>query len=162
MKTRTKKTSGVVLIAAILLTMTLVMPVQAEATTIITNDKSQLNMYASIPCTGEIVHLEGILHSTYHAIVDDNGGFHVKYHANPQGVSGVGLFNEGKYRATGVTQGMTTFHENGGMTHTYVNNFRIISKGSEENYMIHVNSHMTINPDGTITSFHDNVRITCT
>ena len=109
----------------------------------------------------EIVQLKGEMHNLYHATVDSNGGFHVKFHFNPQGVTGIGL--DGTcYQGTGVTQGTTTTSIQGGETYTVINNFRLVSHGPGANYMAHANTHITMNPNGTITSSHNNVRITCT
>jgi hypothetical protein len=40
-------------------------------------------------------------------------------------------------------------------------NFRIIGQGSGNNFLIHENFHVTINPNGTVTAFVDNFSVDC-
>lgn len=44
---------------------------------------------------------------------------------------------------------------------TFVNNFRIIGQGPDNNFLVHENLHMTVNPNGALTSFVDNFSLTC-
>ena len=133
MKTKTKRT-GTMLIIAVFLTIALAtMPAQAEAEVTTTNENIDMKRYVYIPCTEEWVYLNGTLHVMTHATLNDNG-IHIKTHFNPKGISGVGLVTGNTYHATGVTQ--YNFNINEGVTDTYINNFRIISKGSGENYMV--------------------------
>src|SRR5262245_21852628 len=61
-----------------------------------------------VPCAvggaGEIVVLRGDLHLLNHFTFDAAGGLHVKTHAQPQGITGVGSVSGDKYVGTGVTQ----------------------------------------------------------
>jgi hypothetical protein len=109
--------------------------------------------------TGEEVLLNGNLHDLFHVTLDANGGFHLTVLDNPQGVTGTGLTTGDTYRGTGVTQ--STFSGTVGFEETFVNNFRIIGPGSGNNLLVHDSFHITVNPDGTVTAFHDNVTIDC-
>jgi len=46
-------------------------------------------------------------------------------------------------------------------TFTSVNNFRIIGQGPGNNSVVHENTHITINANGTITASVDNFKATC-
>jgi hypothetical protein len=136
---------------------------RAEATTETTNLQIPITLVAFVPCAnggaGELVELTGTLHVLLHTTADGRGGFHVKSHFQPQGVSGVGLTTGDKYQGTGVTQ--DEFHVTAGITETFVNNFRIIGQGPDNNYLVHENFHITITPNGDVTALHDNLSIEC-
>ena len=55
------------------------------------------------------------------------GGFHLKYHSQPQGLTGIGLTTGLKYQATGVTQ--EEINVNAAEVTTFVNNFKLIGQG---------------------------------
>jgi len=78
---------------------------------------------------------------------------------NPQGVSGFSLTTGTKYQATGITR--DNFSGRFGFEETFVNNFRIIGQGPGNNFLVHENFHITVNANGTVTSFHDNFSIEC-
>jgi hypothetical protein len=116
-----------------------------------------------VPCAngglGELVALSGQLHDVFHLTLDGRGGFHVKTHSNPQGVSGVGLTTGTRYRGTGVTQ--ERFNVKIGERNTFINNFRIVGRGPGNNFLVHENVHLTINANGVASSFHDHFRASC-
>lgn len=134
----------------------------APAETFTASTKFQVDIGVFVPCAnggvGEDVLLSGTLHDLFHVTINDNS-LHVKFHDQPQGITGTGLTTGLKYQATGVTQ--EEFNTSFGLTDTFVNNFRIIGQGPGNNFLVHDNVHITINPDGTVTSFHDNFRIDC-
>ena len=136
---------------------------RAAAITETTNLQIPLTLEVFVPCAndgaGELVELTGTLHVLLHITTDGRGGFHVKSHSQPQGISGVGLTTGDKYQATGVTQDV--FHLTAGITETFVNNFRIIGQGPGNNFLVHENFHITITPNGDVTAFHDNFSIEC-
>ncbi len=134
---------------------------RASAFTQVTNFPITLPVF--IPCAngglGEEVLLSGNLHDVFHVTSDGNGGFHVKTHDSPQGMSGVGLTTGLKYQATGVTQ--ENFDIKVNQHDTFVNNFRIIGQGPGNNFDIHNNFHITLNANGVVSSFHDHFTATC-
>lgn len=134
----------------------------APAETFTASTKFQVDIAVFVPCAnggvGEDVLLSGTLHDLFHVTINDNS-LHVKFHDQPQGITGTGLTTGLKYQATGVTQ--EEFNTSFGLTDTFVNNFRIIGQGPGNNFLVHDNVHITINPNGTVTSFHDNFRIDC-
>jgi hypothetical protein len=108
---------------------------------------------------GDLVHLSGSLHMVVDLTVDSAGGFHFKEHAQPQGISGVDLTTGAKYQGTGVTQDQETISANGAEEATFVNNFRLIGQGPDNNYTVHENAHITINANGVVTATVDNPKI---
>jgi hypothetical protein len=135
-------------------------PAHADVTT---NVSMPIDIVVFIPCAaggaGELVELTGELHLLFATTLNSNGGFHVKMHAQPQGVSGIGMTTGAKYQGTGVTQ--EEFNANAGVQQTTVNNFRIIGQGPGNNSVLHENTHITVNPDGTVTANVDNFSTDC-
>jgi hypothetical protein len=128
---------------------------------VIVNNKVPITIIVSIPCVPEIVILTGELHVLTSSEVDSNGGIHFKTHAQPQGISGVGLVTGVKYQGTGVTQRHTTDHSGPALETTFVNNFRIIGQGPDNNLLVHTTMHLTINANGELTANVLNSRSEC-
>jgi hypothetical protein len=51
--------------------------------------------------------------------------------------------------------------QNGQASQTFVNNFRIIASGPGNNFLLHEETHITINANGAVTVLHDNLSIVC-
>ena len=105
-----------------------------------------------------MVALSGPLHTLITLTINGN---HVSgtTHFQPQGISGVGLDTGDSYQGAGVTQDHFSF--NGQFNETFVNNFRIIGQGPNNNFTLRENFHLTINANGEVTSLHDNVSADC-
>lgn len=122
-----------------------------------------------IPCanngSGEIVDLTGELHELFIVNISDSGNVTVKNHTQPQGISGIGRNAGYKYQGTGVSQSIDQIKFSGiseyPIVYTYVNNFRIIGQGTGNNYIVHENTHMTVNANGTVTAYVDNFNTDC-
>jgi hypothetical protein len=135
----------------------------AAATTVTTNEQVPVTVLAFVPCAndgaGELVLLTGTLHVLTHVTIDDQGGLHVKQHFQPQGVSGTGLTTGDKYQGTGVTQ--SEFNATAGFEATDINNFRIIGQGPGNNFLVHSTFHVTVTPNGDVTTVVDNFSVEC-
>jgi hypothetical protein len=116
-------------------------------------------VYCADGGAGEWVALTGNLHDLFHITFDSSGGFHVSVIDNPQGISGTGLTTGAKYQGTGETR--DSFNGMVGFEETYVNNFKIIGQGSGNNFLVHENFHITVNANGSVTSYHDNFSVEC-
>ena len=153
------------LFAAVLLMAALLAPapVRAAADSIMINQVFSIAMQVYIPCAagglGETVFLYGNLHDVYHITYNSAGGYRLHYSYNPQGISGLGDITGTKYQATGITLGGSTGQL--GYEETFVNNFRIIGAGTDNNFLVHETFHITINADGTVTASHDNFSVEC-
>lgn len=138
-------------------------PAYAKATTFTVSFSEQTDLFVFVPCAlggaGENVYLSGPLHILFSATITDNGTFVSKYLFQPQGISGTGETSGDRYQATGETQ--DTFTGQVGTEYSFVNNFKIIGQGPGNNYLVHENVHVTVNPDGTLTAYVDNFSVEC-
>jgi hypothetical protein len=136
-----------------------------SASTVTTNDQVPFSFTAFVPCAnggaGEDVLVNGTLHILTHQTISNSGNVHVKLHSQPQGATGVGQTTGDTYHATGVTQEEINLNGPFPITDTFVNNFRIIGPGSNNNLLIHELVHVTINANGVLTAFVDNSSIEC-
>ena len=135
----------------------------AAADTFTVSSSFPIDIVVFVPCAnggaGELVELTGSLHDLFHISFDGHGGFHLSVLDNPQGVSGTGLTTGAKYQGTGETR--DNFNGVVGFEETFVNNFKIIGQGPGNNFLVHDNVHITVNANGTVTSFHDNFSVEC-
>ena len=150
-------------ILAVVLSVASALPARAGAVAFTVNQDIPIFIDLLSPCgAGEEVILSGVLHDMFHVTFNSNGGATLKFQDNPQGVSGVGLTTGAKYQATGVTHETFTFSGNNYQySDTYVNNFRIVGQGPDNNYMVHETYHVTFNANGQLTATVDNFSITC-
>jgi hypothetical protein len=135
------------------------------ATTSTASIRFPISISVFVPCAaggnGEVVDLSGSLHVVFSFIVNKNS-VHINNLANPQGVSGVGETTGDKYQGTGETRSDMHFDVFAfPLNVTFVNNFRIIGQGPDNNFLVHENLHMTVNPNGALTSFVDDFSLTC-
>ena len=158
-----------VLMAAPLLAVALLMPglvrtAPAEAA-IVTQEKVPVDIAVFVPCAnggaGELVLLSGNLHIVITATDDGAGGLHLTTHFQPQGISGVGDVTGDKYQATGVTRDNQNVKPPFPAEYTYVNNFKIIGQGPDNNLLVHENVHLTVNANGEVTADVDNFSVEC-
>jgi hypothetical protein len=129
------------------------------------NDITEIDLTVFVPCAaggaGEIVNLTGPLHTVVTFTINGNNvsGY---VHYQPQGIVGTGETTGAKYQATGITQeSFKGSIQNGQFNDTFVNNFKIIGQGPSNNFLVHETFHITINANGTLTVFHDNLSIDC-
>ena len=127
----------------------------------VVNDKTGISPTVFIPCadggSGEIVDLSGPLHTLMSFTINGN---------NVSGYYHVSATGHQRYRrdygCTGVTQqSFKNSLQNGQANLTFVNNFRIIGQGPENNFLVHETLHITINANGTTTVSHDNFSVDC-
>ena len=159
-----RSTLGLVL-AITLVALTLAGPAFAQALAITTNDFVPFAQIAFVPCAnggaGELVLIQGTLHIQQHITINDNR-VNLKIHFQPQDGSGVGLTTGDKYNPNGVTQEQDSLPiTNGAAEFTFVNNFRIIGQGPNNNLQVHQNVHVTVNANGTVTTVVDNTSVDC-
>ena len=137
----------------------------AAAETFTQNESIPIDLVVFVPCAnggaGELVFMSGDLHILTHYTLSSSGNYHVKQHFQPQGISGYGEITGDRYQATGETQ--EEFNANGPppITDTFVNNFKIIGQGPDNNFLVHENMHVTINANGVLTSYVDNFSADC-
>ena len=74
---------------------------------------------------------------------------------------GTGLTTGTKYHATGETHSVSNNPADGGFNNKFEDIFRIIGPGPGNNLLVHENFHLKVDPDGTVTLFHDTFSVTC-
>jgi hypothetical protein len=110
---------------------------------------------------GEAIHLSGTLLTEFSFTETSNGNVEIGFHFNPQGITGVGLTSGATYHATGETLGTTTIRANGGISDTFVNNFKIIGEGRAPNFLETDVIHLTVNAQGEVTASVERSMIRC-
>ena len=153
------------ILATTLLTLGLASFAFSQAIAITTNDFIPFAQLTLVPCAnggaGELVLVEGTLHIQQHITINNNRAS-IKIHFQPQGAKGVGLTTGDVYNATGVTQEHDSIALTGGASEfTFVNNFRLIGPGPDNNLQVHQTVHVTINANGTVTTVVDNTSVEC-
>jgi hypothetical protein len=140
----------------------LALAVPAAQSEVIVNESIPFSLLAFVPCAnggaGELVLVEGNLHVLITETVNDNNASFM-VHFQPQGAEGIGLTTGDTYHATGVTQEHTSVGPS--LNDTFVNNFRIIGQGPDNNLLIHQTIHLTINANGELTAEVLNESIEC-
>jgi hypothetical protein len=152
-------------LAITVLALSLAGAVFGQALAITTNDFVPFAQVVVVPCAnggaGEQVLISGTLHLQDHITINGNRA-NIKTHAQPQGGTGVGLTTGDTYNATGVTQEQDSIPLiNGAFEFTFVNNFKIIGQGPDNNLLVHQTVHVTITPDGVVTTVVDNLSVEC-
>jgi hypothetical protein len=110
---------------------------------------------------GEAIHLSGTLLAMFSFTETPGGNVQIGFHFNPQGITGVGLTSGATYHATGETLGTTTIKAKGGISDTFVNNFKIIGEGSAPNLLETDVVHLTVNANGVVTATVEKSMIRC-
>ena len=153
----------IAIIGLLIVTLTMAfMPAVPAQAAVTQNIKAPMSMQVLVPCTGEIIILQGILHTLVTLTQDSNGGLHVSAHFQPQKLKGVGQTTGDKYIGVGVSRDNTNDRAPLQSEYTYVNNFRIIGTGKDAvRYMVHQTIHLAVNANGVATANITNARITC-
>ena len=165
MRKLTFRRKAVSLVLALTLASSLAAAVSAQAVAITTNDFVPFAQAVLVPCAnggaGEVVLISGTLHVQNHITINDNRAS-IKVHFQPQGAGGVGLTTGDQYNATGVTQEHDSLPlTNGATEFTFINNFRIIGQGPDNNLQVHQTVHVTVNANGDVTTIVDNSSVDC-
>lgn len=101
-------------------------------------------------------------HEVLHVTIDTTGAFHVGDDFNLQDTKGVGLVTGAQYVGTGGD--WFSFNgQLGSVPQEFKDVFvmNILAQGSLPNFTGHAVLHVTVNPDGTITSFVNNFSFAC-
>jgi hypothetical protein len=116
-----------------------------------------------VPCAaggaGEEVRLTGTIHTVFRFVSNGTNGIHGKFHANDQGISGIGLTTGDKYHRTGATN--SELNAKVGEEATATDSFNVIGQGNGNNFLAHVTVHINVNPDGTVTADVFKISIEC-
>lgn len=125
------------------------------------NEKTrEFSSFAFNLCTDEDIPIT-ITEHTLIAVTEDNAGnLHVKFHSN---ASFTGTSELTGFEYTGHQTLDEEFTAKAGEEHTHTAGgvFTLSGHGSVPNEVLIANVHITVQPDGTVTSFHDNFRLVC-
>lgn len=118
---------------------------------------------AAAGCISEPVVLTGTVHYLLHA--QDNPGerVHFTLHTNLQGVSGVGQVTGTRYRLSqehNVTYNYS-FLETSQFETNQIFRYRLVGQGPDNNFWINISFHLTVTPDGRITSTSTRAEARC-
>jgi hypothetical protein len=104
-----------------------------------------------IDCTGEYV--SGVVEFKFQLYItlDANGGFHGRVNVVFQGWA-VGETSGIEYLGRQTDPESYQLNSSGTFSHTYSHSAKFISKGGADNYLSHYLLHITITPDGKVTS----------
>jgi hypothetical protein len=137
----------------------------ASTAAVTTNGTMPFSTIEFVPCAadgaGELVSISGDLHVLMTSTINGNN-ISGKVHFQPQGLKGTGLTTGDTYNATGVTQeSFKSSLQNGQFNDTFVNNFRLIGHGPNNNLLVHQTVHVTFNAKGVLTADVENSSIEC-
>jgi hypothetical protein len=124
---------------------------------VVFNDRFENVVTVFDGCNGELVTLDANFHVVFGVTSDGAGGFHLTEHENiqGQGSSSTGV-NYVLALAFNAELNLVAAEEE-----TFTETFDLISKGNTPNQKFQVDFHITITPNGDVSSFHDNFRSTC-
>lgn len=137
----------------------LALPVLASAD-VIFNGTVPISGTVTNPCNGELVDFSGTLHEVISETFDSSGGIHFDDHFNIH-VTATGETTGTNYVGNQEEHLTENFNSGGSITVTEPFTFSEISKGSAPNFIEHALYHVTVNPDGTVTSFIDTYSAEC-
>ena len=108
---------------------------------------------------GESVDFSGSAHTLFHATINSDGGESADFHINGQGVSGIGEISGAKYQLPVAVHINTNGHV--GVETTTTLSAELIGQGPDNNEVMHMTFHVTVNANGTVTASVDNFFIKC-
>ena len=110
------------------------------------------------PCTGNLILLSGTVKETYVLRFLPGGGFEGIYHVVPVDVVGVDTMTGEAYDAQGST--IAVIPPSAGAT-TFTTTFHLALVGSGPTFTVHIHQHGTVNANGQVTVFIDEMWSTC-
>jgi Beta-ketoacyl synthase, N-terminal domain len=131
---------------------------QAASTTIKFSDSFPFSFFND--CTGEIVSGVVQFKTTIHITTDANGGFHAHFHDVFHGTA-VGETSGTQYVGPQTDHDSFNASSGGALEETFTLNFRFLSQGSADNILTHILFHITITPNGNVTSEIFNITQEC-
>ncbi len=176
MRRRTVNYSFLVLFAAALLSMLALAGLRsasAQATTTKFNEHIPFDFVLEFPvdCPGiEPVHVVGTFHRVTTVTTDNrdgwlqSGGYHYRSTDNFS-MEGIGLVTGNRYRFVGAghqtMQQLSTNDNPGADVNTVADTVSLVSQGGDDNLLIHLVIHTTINANGEPTSTIEHAFIKC-
>lgn len=119
-----------------------------------------------VPCAnggaGEVVQTDGNVHFLRTVAVDAQGGHHGTIQTQAMDITGVGLSTGDVYQANGLFREQANFGGPGAeFEDTYVNSFTLIGPGKDNNLQVQVVLHITVDANGEITAYVEDISMEC-
>jgi hypothetical protein len=114
------------------------------------------------PCTGELVLVNGTIHTTFRTTESSSGNVSVTTTSNTQGVTGTGVLSGARYSLS-ETQ-MSSFTMSRGSTTTNIVSLRFLRSGETglpDDFTLHIRFQVTVNAGGVPTATVDQLSTTC-
>jgi len=148
-------------LAALALTMALARP--ASAVNFVFHSQNYINVVQgeSNSCIGESFVLTGVAHQVLELNLDGFTLDSVFHFINHMDVQLTGSDAQGNKWIGNLTQS-TSFTGRVGQEGTVPLTIPLVSQGSAPNFTVHAILHFTVNPDGTVTTFINDVTTICT
>ena len=121
-----------------------------------TSDQMPIYFLRSADCTGEVVEISGTIHVVNQIQADGS----VMGHFNYQDVTGLGLTSGDTYRVSAVDNIRLSAPFPSSITS--VQSFHLISRGSGGNLLVQVSYHITVNGNGQVQAFIEELSMQCT
>jgi len=104
------------------------------------------------PCNGHLIALSGFEHDQITVTTDKAGGVHVDTKSNLQGVTGIDEVTGATYRV--ILTSTTHEADSTGvpLVLSVPTDIEFIGQGTAPNFLAHFVNHVTVNPNGTVTS----------
>ena len=129
---------------------------------LVINNRFPINGTALSDCGGEAVLVSGTFHRVLTITNDGAGGFHVNDHIDYTGLEGTGAISGNQYVAKQIS--MVSFNvpaQTVGFEVTQPLMFTLIGQGTTPNEVFTALIHYTVNANGELTTYVDNLRVKC-
>src|SRR2546423_6812307 len=125
---------------------------------VITQEHGEVLSFAINDCNGEPVLTDVKFHDVFAVTPDGSGGIHFKLHENVQG-SAVNATTGATYNIMQVVD--IELSDAGAVEYSVVLHFNLQGKAQTPNEVLQSNLHLTVTPNGDVSSFHDHFVLQC-
>jgi hypothetical protein len=123
------------------------------------NERYTIPNSATFDCTGDVVPFESLIHEKLSITEDAAGGFHVAFHVNLSGAA-TNPASGATYQFRSILN--SEYYVRGeGVEQTFLLTGIGIGQGGALNEVTTIRFHMTVTPEGTVTSFFDELHVQC-
>ena len=136
-------------------------PLKAPTTAsnaVVFNESVERAAVAINDCNGQLLFLTVRFHDVFALTFDAAGGFHLKVHEDSQGRGTIPVTGP-DYLINGTFD--DEINATAGVEQTIALHFNLLSKGKAPNEVANVDLHITVTPNGDVSSFHDHFRLMC-
>jgi hypothetical protein len=130
---------------------------------VITNVRVPVAVTLPSPCTGELVSLEGVMHTVTRSTMSDSGNVLVGLSIDTCGVSGTSL-SGAKFVSNETIEETAVVHPDGPTVQTMTTNHEFIRSGSalaNDDLKLHITWHVTLQDDGVASATIAKLEIEC-